>query len=217
MSWRYLVILLLLTATVAASKWGDRRMRDQLVHPLSGIPDHFGEWRLSSEPRFSEEVEGKLAATEYLSRMYRSGNSQLGLLVSYYAEQKAGETMHSPQACLPGAGWEAWDYGYAYVPVGNQRFKVNRYGVQKAGQREQVLYWYQSKSRIIASEYEGKALLVWDSLTGGNTGGALVRLTLADSPDAVDQEVRVASQVISEVWRCLGPASRTMEQGDARQ
>jgi EpsI family protein len=217
MSWRYLMVLLVLTATVGASKWGDQRRPDRLAHPLSTIPNRFGEWREAYEPRFSEDVEGKLAATEYLSRVYRNGKSDLGLLISYYAEQKAGETMHSPQACLPGAGWEAWDYGSAYVPVGNQRFKVNRYGVQKAGQRQQVLYWYQSKGRIIASEYEGKVLLVWDSLTGSNTGGALVRLTLADSPSAVDEEVGIASQLISEVWRCLGPGSRTAEQGDARQ
>jgi len=208
MTWRYVIALSLLTSTIAASKWGGEREPDTLERPLSSMPDHFGEWQRIDEVRLSDRVEEKLAATEYLSRLYRNDYAEIGLLISYYAEQKAGETMHSPQACLPGAGWEAWDYGSAFVPVGNQRFKVNRYGVQKGGQREQVLYWYQSKNRIIASEYEGKALLVWDSITGRSTGGALVRLTLADSPHAVDEEIRLASQIIPEVQLCLGKDAR---------
>lgn len=186
MTWRHVFAILLLTGTIVASKLGGDRRPEQLVQPISSIPDRIGEWQRAYETRFSEHVESRLAATEYLSRVYRKGNMEVALLVSYYAEQKAGETMHSPQACLPGAGWEPWEFGVVYVPVGNERIKVNRYGVQKDGHRQQVLYWYQSKDRIISSEYTGKALLVWDSITGGSTGGALVRLSMADSPNTVD-------------------------------
>jgi EpsI family protein len=208
MTWRYLAVLSLLTGAVAASKWGGERAPDLLAHPLSSIPDRISQWHRASESRFSEQLEGKLAATEYLYRVYRDGAADLALLISYYAEQKAGETMHSPQACLPGAGWEAWDYGWAMVPVGNERIKVNRYGVEKGGERQQVLYWYQSKNRIIASEYAGKALLVWDSITRRSTGGALVRLTLRDSPHALDEEIALASALIPELRRCFGSASQ---------
>jgi hypothetical protein len=107
MTWRYLAVLSLLTGAIGAAKWGGERKPDTLEHPISSIPDHFGQWQRASESRFSEQVEGKLAATDYLYRVYRNGGTDLALLVSYYAEQKAGETMHSPQNCLPGAGWDA--------------------------------------------------------------------------------------------------------------
>jgi EpsI family protein len=206
MTWRYLIAILLLTGTIVASKLGGDRKPEKLIEPISAIPDRIDGWQQVSESRFSQQVETKLAATQYLSRVYRKGNVEAGLLVSYYAEQRAGESMHSPRNCLPGAGWEAWEYDTVYVPVGNQRFKVNRYGVEKEGQREQVLYWYQNRDRIIASEYAGKVLLVWDTITGGSTGGALVRLTMADTPQAVSQEIRLASQVIPAVQRCFGTA-----------
>jgi EpsI family protein len=204
MTLRYLLVLLLLAGTIAASQWAGERRPEILDRPLSSVPDRFGDWHRADDIRFTEQVEGKLLATEYLSRVYRKGDAELELLISYYSEQKAGETMHSPKACLPGAGWETWDYGTVFVPVGGERIEVNRYGVEKGAQREQVLYWYQSKHRIIASEYTGKALLVWDSITGGSTGGALVRLTMAESPHALDEEIHVAAELIPEVRRCFG-------------
>ena len=216
MTWRPLLAILLLTGTIIASKWGGERRPEQLVQHISTLPDRIGGWRRAYETRLSEHVESALAATEYLSRVYRKGDAEVALLVSYYAQQKAGETMHSPQACLPEAGWEPWESGVVYVPVGNERIQVNRYGVQKGGHRQQVLYWYQSKNRIIASEYAGKALLVWDSITGGSTGGALVRLTMADSPNAVNEEIQLASHLIPEVRRCFGSASQPTERVDAR-
>jgi EpsI family protein len=93
------------------------------------------------------------------------------------------------------------------MPVGNERIKVNRYGVQKNGERLQVLYWYQSRNRIVASEYAGKALLVWDSITRRDTGGALVRLSVPDTQHALNEEITLASALIPELRRCFGTTS----------
>jgi hypothetical protein len=66
-----------------------------------------------------------------------------------------------------------------------------------------MIYWYQSDSRIIASEYMGKFVLARDTLLTGRTAGSIVRLTLLDQPGAQEEAAAFATQVIPQVRRCF--------------
>jgi EpsI family protein len=149
-------------------------------------------------------VLGKLLPTSYLSRTYQKGGRQIGLFIAYYAQQRGGESMHSPKYCLPGGGWEIWNYGSVSVAMGGGDVRINKYSVHNGGNRAVVLYWYQSRKRILASEYLGKILLVKDSLTDGNTAGSIVKITVADTPAAVAEGIQFAAEVIPRMQDCLG-------------
>ena len=94
--------------------------------------------------------------------------------------------MHSPKHCLPGAGWEIWDYGSLDVAANGRNYTVNNYAIANSGQRMRVLYWYQSKGRIIASEYMGKILLARDALFQNSTAASIVRIIVPDQPGALE-------------------------------
>ena len=53
---------------------------------------------------------------------------------------------------------------------------VNEYVVAKGTDKRLVLYWYQGRGRVIASEYWGKVWMVMDAIKRNRTDGALVRL-----------------------------------------
>jgi EpsI family protein len=53
---------------------------------------------------------------------------------------------------------------------------LNRYIVQKGDQKSLVLYWYQSRDRVVASEYWAKIYVVADALRYNRTDTALVRV-----------------------------------------
>ena len=112
--------------------------------------------------------------------------------------------MHSPKHCLPGAGWEIWDYGSAQIPVDGSSVTVNSYSIANAGQRMVVLYWYQSKGRIIASEYTGKLLLASDALLQNSTAASIVRIIVPDQPGALEAARAMASELIPQIRRCFG-------------
>ncbi len=115
--------------------------------------------------------------------------------------------MHSPKHCLPGSGWEIWKHGSALVPVNGRQIEINQYSIQNSGQRLLVFYWYQSRERILSSEYMGKILLAKDALLTGHTAGSLVRVTLPDVPAAPEEGVAFASVLIPAMQRCLGAAN----------
>jgi EpsI family protein len=198
-----LAVVTLLAGTLAFSAMAGRRRADTLALPLSTIPDQLAGWVSIGDRPLSDNVLGKLTPTSYLSRTYQKGGRQLGVFIAYYAQQRAGESMHSPKHCLPGSGWEIWDYGSAIVPVSAGGVRINRYSVHNGGVRALVLYWYQSRQRVIASEYVGKILLVRDALVDGNTAGSIVKITSADTPEALTDALEFASQLMPRVKSCF--------------
>lgn len=194
----------MLAGTLLTTKLAARRNPQPLALPLTNIPTEIDGWSGTSLPELPEEVQGELKATSLLSREYRRGGSAVDLFIAFYAEQRAGESMHSPRVCLPGSGWEIGAYGSEPVPVGNERYTINRYVVEKGLERMTVLYWYQSRSSVVASEYLGKVLLIKNTIMDGATAGSIVRLTFTDRPGAVPEAVRLASRLIPEVRKCIG-------------
>jgi len=202
--WQFLLTVLLLTVTLVASSLSERRRSDYLAQSLENINTQLGGWRTVSEEALGARVLQVLLPTSYLARTYQKGDQRLGLFVAFYAQQRAGESMHSPKACLPGSGWEIWNYDSALIPVAGRQVRVNKYSIHHEGQRLLMYYWYQSKKRIIASEYLGKLLLVQDALLDGRTAGSLVRITVPDVDGASDEATTFASRLIPEVDRCFG-------------
>jgi hypothetical protein len=66
-----------------------------------------------------------------------------------------------------------------------------------------VLYWYQSKERIIASEYSGKILLAKDALLQNGTAASIVRIIVPDTPGALETASGFAAELIPQVERCF--------------
>jgi EpsI family protein len=146
-----------------------------------------------------------LGVSDYVNRAYVSGEGQpVGLYVGYYQSQRTGETIHSPKNCLPGAGWEPIRAGRLTVPFAAvPAITVNEYLVEKGPAQYLVLYWYQAHGRVIASEYSGKAWLVFDAITRNRTDGALVRV-LTSTRNGENQARTRAVQFVQALYPRLG-------------
>src|SRR5581483_3743726 len=146
--------------------------------PLRELPWNFGRWHgreLPLEPR----IVAAAGVDDHVSRVYDDGMADpIMLYVGYYRSQRTGDTIHSPKNCLPGSGWEPAQSGKISVPMPDgSSIVVNEYLVEKRLDRQLVLYWYQARGRVIASEYWGKVWMVVDAMTRHRTDGALVRIS----------------------------------------
>ena len=201
--WHFAAIFALMAMTLVASKLAERRNPEPLAHPLSSIPTELSGWDSRDEPPAASD--GVLAAslpTSYLSRTYSKDGQKLGFFIAYYDQQRAGKTMHSPKNCLPGPDWEIWDYDSVSVTANGRAVKINKYSVRNLGTKSIVLYWYQSRQGVAASEYLAKLLLIRDAISG-KTGGSIVRITCADDPAAIAEALHFASIVVGEIQQHL--------------
>ena len=146
---------------------------------LTELPTQLGEWRQKgSEIKFDEGIESVLRTTDYTMREYTDATGRIAnLYVGYYASQRTGATYHSPQNCLPGAGWVLTDPKYIDITTADGRkFTANRYIIENGIYKEVMIYWYQGRGHTEASEYRDKINTVFDSVTRRRSDGAIVRV-----------------------------------------
>lgn len=150
-----------------------------LRQKLEGFPLQVGRWRGVGEA-LPPPILDVLKVTDYVMRVYATPQGPpIWLYVGYYESQRQGQTIHSPQQCLPGSGWNilSREYLSLQIPGRADPVGINRVLIGKGEERQIVLYWYQERGRIIANEYAAKWYLVTDAIRRNRTDGALVRLS----------------------------------------
>jgi len=132
----------------------------------------------------SEDERRVAGVTDYLLRSYRREDSRaagvpaFSMYVGYYDRQTQGRTIHSPKNCLPGAGWVPLAAGAAKITTPAGAVTVNRYLVRQGSRAALVLYWYQGRGRVEASEYAVKWQLLRDAALKHRSDEALVRIVV---------------------------------------
>jgi EpsI family protein len=147
--------------------------------PLAGIPAKLGDWQQKgADIRFDPQTESVLRTSDYVMREYSlSGGRLANVYVGYYASQRSGATYHSPQNCLPGAGWVMnYPQRVEIKTPGGKSFTANKFIIENGVYKEVLIYWYQGRGRAEASEYQDKINTVWDSVSRRRSDGAMVRV-----------------------------------------
>jgi EpsI family protein len=176
--------------------------------PLADFPMTIGAWQAVNTAPFDASILKVLGVDDYLSRVYYKQNgAAAGLYLGFYESQRQGDTIHSPLNCLPGAGWEPVSEGrleLTNVDGAGRAITINRYVVQKGLERNVVLYWYHGRGRVVANEYESRALLIRDAMLTNRTNGSLVRVMVpVDGAD--DEHLMAAENVAQELVRAIFP------------
>ena len=221
-AWPFVVALVMTGATWAFLASRSRAESELPRKPFSEFPLELGEFR-GQNRELGERVLDLLKLTDYLMRVYvpasSSARSAAGafegqtrqeaapvwLYVGYYGSQRTGATYHSPKNCLPGgAGSSSRPSVVTSVLPGLPAAAINRVVIEKGFERQLILYWYQDRGRIIASEYAAKGYLIFDATTRNRTDGALVRISapiVGSEQDAFQHAVafvRVAFPLLAE-------------------
>lgn len=191
---RFAAALVLLVSTALFLQARSRREVFPPRLPLSAFPERLGDW-IGTSIEIPKDVLDVLGPGDFLLRMYRTDDERKpysDLFIAYFPSQRAGDTIHSPKNCLPGAGWTPIDSRQVTLSVeGYDPFIVNRYVIAKGGDRQLVLYWYLAHNRPVASEYWARIYLVADSIRMNRSDGSLVRLTTQMLPgESVDSAMQ---------------------------
>jgi EpsI family protein len=198
----YIGMLALLSGTLIASHIAPNHNSESLRAPLDSIGTELAGWKLATVEELSPQ---QLAATSYLARTYAKNDQQLGLLIAHHDTHQTGVSVHTPKNCLPGDGWEIWKSGYASVVFDGRSVSINEYKVSRMDKRMAVLYWYQSRGRVIANDYFAKLMLVRDALIEGRTSGSFVRIVIPDNPEAISEGLRFSEAVMRQLQLCFLP------------
>ena len=213
-SGRYAAMLALLLLGAAGVRFAARRGERMQAPPrasFAAFPASLGRWSQIDQQTLSPGELRELAADDTLSRTYRDADGATAyLFMAWYANQRHRRTFHSPQNCLPGAGWTMADhrvYAPPDAPTASDeldgRRRLNEYRLERDGARMIALYWYQGRGRMDASEYWGRLHTMADALVLGRTDGAIVRVIVPMERDGRSEEQ--ARRAALDFVRELGP------------
>lgn len=210
-SWRFaLLFVVLVAAGIVVNSWaylGEAHVERQ---ELENFPVQMGGWKQEGvDQRFDAQTMSVLRATDYLLRGYRLDNGQYaGLYVGYYATQRDGASYHSPLNCLPGSGWSMVNPALVTIRLPDGKsFVANKYVIENGNSRELMIYWYQGRGRMVASEYWGKIYTVLDSVRLRRSDAAMVRVTvpIVESETTALESAREFAGVASEALPAFVP------------
>jgi EpsI family protein len=177
--------------------------------PLQQFPETLGTFEGTDIPMDQETLD-VLGKGVFLDRLYKPADGEndakagpVRLFIGYFPTQRSGQSIHSPQHCLPGSGWvfEHTDSDVTDVTDRTGKtIRVGNYLISDGTSKAVVLYWYRSHGRNIASDYTAKFYTLVDSMRLNRTDAALIRIVVPlrsndDAAAAHDRAVAFAAQI----------------------
>jgi EpsI family protein len=218
--WPFVLALAMMAGTWAFLASRSRAEPALARKPFSEFPLQLGTFA-GRDLEIGEEVLKLLKLSDHVMRVYvpasderqrsgafegqtRQSAAPVWLYVGYYGSQRTGATYHSPKNCLPGGGWvfKSSEPVTEVIP-GQPDAAINRVVIEKGFERQLILYWYQDRGRIIASEYAAKGYLILDATTRNRTDGALVRVS-TPIVGSEDEAFRHAATFVRQAFPALG-------------
>ena len=169
--------------------------------------------RTGEKGQIEANIWERVGGQEYTIIDYRQpGKPPINFYTAFYEYQKkAGDFIHSPRLCLPGAGWHIHSNRVRTLQTGSQSaygglLKVNELIIEKGGYWQLAYFWYQGRDRNFTSEWAAKFYMVWDGIFRRRTDGALVRVI---APMASREQV---DEVRTDLDRFVVLTSKTLDE-----
>jgi exosortase D (VPLPA-CTERM-specific) len=200
----FIVSVILLGATLALAQGIEFREKVPTTKPFHLFPLQIGEW---SGKKFGleQEIVEELDFSDYITVEYVNPKQRMvSFYTAFYESQSKGESIHSPESCLPGGGWvteQSGPYEMKHLTK-NQSMKVNRTLIRNGDNRQLVYYWFPCRGRILTNLYQLKLYTFWDALTHQRTDGALVRVL---TPVYPAEKLHLAEQRLQGFVRQIVP------------
>ncbi len=186
--WTVCLLLLATWSTLHLRATADWVPPSEALSLLPQTIDHL----TSQDLPITQDTLQVLGDGRFLNRLYsdpaaiggEAASPPINLFIGYFPTQRTGQSIHSPQNCLPGAGWSFASAKTIYL--GRPEFKhyaVGEYLITNGSDRQVVLYWYLAHGRSIANDYVAKAYMMVDAIRSNRTDGALIRLVTPLEPN----------------------------------
>src|SRR5579884_1395186 len=176
------------------------------IAPWSLFPPVISEWHALADEPVDEEALTELKPDDYLYRDYVApGGKSLSLFVGYFNSRRNGRAPHSPEWCLPGSGWKTESTRTVSIPTSSGALPANEYLVERAPERELVVYWYHQGDRALASEVMAQFYAIPQMILHGRTDTSLIRIITSvqgsQVQEARDEAFRFAADILPLIER----------------
>ncbi len=179
----------------------------------SMIPKTFNDWHMQAKLdhlQISPDVQAEIDKiyNQTLTRTYSNGQGQQVMLsIAYGGDQSDSMTVHLPEGCYRGQGFDVKHSTPVNMQVGNVEIPVMRLVAEKGARIEPISYWVLIGDSFAHNRTDRKLAQLRYSLTGQIPEGILVRVSSIDAnaEDAYRTQQRFLEQMIASMAPALRP------------
>lgn len=188
----------------ASAHWGINLKRDRAAAvaeriPNLDLPAQVGYYRkIGEDIDPGDDVRRALETSSILMRYYAAPNGLPVLVTIVYAGQKR-RSLHFPEVCLVGQGWEV-EAAYS-APVGIE-FEGKRLVIFRGDDRQAVLYWLKTGDKFTSSTFMNALYWAREQLLFGTPTSSMIKLSMPVVRGQSDEE---SFAVLDDFASRLGP------------
>lgn len=165
---------------------------------FSSFPLRFEDWKGIPKSLSGAEL-NSLRLTDYLLLDFSRDSTTIPInfYIAYYAAQRQGISVHSPEICLVGSGWEVLSRSQLEISLGSSTVKplsVTRELIQRGDVKVIVYYWLREGSEDVTGNWLAKLILMKNAVNEGRTDASLIRLSARILTDNGEQKTESAMQ-----------------------
>jgi EpsI family protein len=148
--------------------------------PLRQAFDRVNGWSGGGNQPLSDQVVDLLKLDDYLFRSFAKGAQTVTLYVGYYRTAGKVGAAHEPLVCFQGQGWGIVERSHGRCTLAGASGLTLSYAsmiAERQGERELIIYWFQTNGRSSVNTFSQKVDMVRDRLFGHGEDNAFVRIT----------------------------------------
>lgn len=188
LSARFVVVVSLLVLCGSAMQYLTR-VEPPRPLDLGSVPLTVNGWigrEISLEPGVREILEtDSVIVREYANPK----GTVVGMAVVYYGDSEH-VALHLPESCLMGKGSRLAQRRSERIRAGETDFPAVKLVTVRDHGKDIVIYYFQTAGYHTGSYLDFRARMLANQIKGRKTGGALVRFSIAVSPDSKDEEIK---------------------------
>jgi EpsI family protein len=187
---RFVVVVIAILAVFGAIHTFEFRERIPARESFGQFPMVVGEWSGTKQAMDQQFIDALKFSDHISANFYDRQGKTVNLYVAYYEDQRKGESIHSPESCLPSSGWNFREAGAVSIPAasGKTPMKASRALMEKGGLTEMAYYWFPMRGKVLRHLYQVKLHNFWDALIKRRTDGALVMTITPIYPTETQKE-----------------------------
>lgn len=188
----------------AGAHWAINIKRDRAAiaderYPNLDLPPVIGSYyKVGEDIDPGDDVRRALETSSILMRYYVGGNGLPILTTIVYAGQKR-RSLHFPEVCLVGQGWEV-EQAYS-APVGIE-FQGKRLVIFRGDDKQAVLYWLKTGDLFTSSTFINALFWAREQLLFGTPTSSMIKLSMPIRPGQDEDD---AFAVLDDFATRLGP------------
>lgn len=148
--------------------------------PLREAFERVDGWSSTGTQQLGDQVIDMLKLDDYIFRSFKNGQQIVTLYVGYYRTAVKLGAVHVPLVCFQAQGWGIVEQSrgcYTLAGASGLALSYSSMIAEHQGERELIVYWFQTNGRSSNNTFSQKVDMVRDRLFGHGEDNAFVRIT----------------------------------------